>query len=891
MPPLLLARAALCAAALFASAAHAQAPPAATAAALRPRVEPHELWVLELRLGGRVLAEGVLAIDREGELLLPLGELAAAFDLAVEVDVDRARAEGWLIHPDRDFALDLAHRELLVEDAPINVAPAHIILWSEDIYVDARSLSAWWPVDLEVDRRTLRIEAISREALPVEQRFARDRLHDRLGLSRPDAPAGASEASEYRWWGVPALDVNLLARALRPPEGGGHDFESQYDMAAAGDLLRLHSEMLWTGVTGDYSRLRARAGRRDYEGHMGGPLHLREFTLGDVATPSLANLSQTRGGRGFQVSSFPLHYLNELGQLTLEGDLRPGCDVEVYRDDVLLDFQGSSSELRYRFEDLPTIPGLNVFRLVFHGPRGEARAEERRVWMDGGLAPPGETRFRVTANQHESDLLAFGGVEDDEELHGELRGIGEIEHGFGERLTLAFGAASLPLREGRQHYATAGARTQLWGSLLRADLLGSHEGGFGGGAAWQTRLGRTALGLSHHEFRDFLSERTRIRGGEDLLGRSEANLDGSAAVPALPLHYRVGLGASRLRGGDFDTDGLLRLSTWLSPVWLTHTLRAQIDRSEGTGQRTIDGDLLASFRRGALGRRGRLAYAANPADLQHVALLADWSPRVLTSTHLGVIHAFGERTSLFAAISRRVGALVLSASVAVDDDGLAQAGLGVSFGLTPDPYRGGLHAQQPGATRNGAVSARAFLDRNANGAYDPGDEPLPGIAFRARGNGGAQSGREGTALLTQLPVDQPVEVAIDAGTLDDPHWLAPRESERVVLRPGTPVPLDFPVVPVGEIDGWVSLVKPEGSEPVAGASLQLLDASGDIAASARSEIDGFYVLPEIAPGAYRLRVDPDQAKRAGWIAPLDREVVISGAGSIVSDADLELRLR
>jgi len=75
--------------------------PAVEAPGFRPRVDADHLWVLELRLGGRVLNNGVLAIERDGEILLPLDELASAFDLAIEVDAGMARAEGWLIHPER----------------------------------------------------------------------------------------------------------------------------------------------------------------------------------------------------------------------------------------------------------------------------------------------------------------------------------------------------------------------------------------------------------------------------------------------------------------------------------------------------------------------------------------------------------------------------------------------------------------------------------------------------------------------------------------------------------------------------------------------------------------------------------------------------------------------
>ncbi len=863
-----------------------EAPAEVPGSALRTPVDPEQLWPLELRLGGRVLDGGLLAIDEDGELLLPLGELAAAFELAVQVDPERARAEGWLIHPHRLFELDLEGRTLRTEGAERDLASSRIILWSHDIYVDARSLSAWWPVDLSIDRRQLRVEAVSRETLPVESRLAREQLHARLGLRREDAEGPTTE-SPYRWWSVPAVDLNVYSRTLRSGRSG-LDWQSGYDLAAAGDLLRLRSEMLWTGIAGEYSRLRMRAGRRDLDGEMAGPLHLREFTLGDVSTPSLPFVSQVRGGRGIQLSSFPLNYFSELGQLTLSGDLRPGWNVELYQNEVLLDFQGSSGDLRYAFEDVPTAPGLNVFRMVFHGPFGEMREEERRVWMDGGLAPAGETRFRVTFNQQDSDLLTFGDVGGDARLRGEPRAIGEVEHGFGEAFTLALGAATLPLVEGQHHYATLAARTELQGSLLRADLLGVSEGGFGLGVGWQTRVGRTSITLSHHEFREFLSERTRVWGGRRLLGRTEADVDGSVPLRRLPLYYRVGVGYSRQRNGRFETDADLRLSTWLRPVWLTHTLRSRVNRGDGVGTEYLDAELIASYRRGPFGVRGQFAYGAVPARFRSIAAVGDWTLDYLTAMRLGVTHSFGSRTTGLASFSRRVSVFVMSTNLEVDGRGVVQAGVGISVGITPDPYTGRARWQDPTATRTGAVNARVFLDQNANGRYDSGDEPLPGVGFRAPGGGTPRSDAVGTAFLNELPIDGRIRVGIDTGTIEDPHWLTPRESERIVLRPGAPIQLDFPVVPVGEIDGWVRVARANGSEPMHGISVQLVDASGEVLRSSRSQIDGFYIFQEIVPGRYRLRVDPDQVRRLGLVAPAEREVVISEGGVILADENFEL---
>jgi hypothetical protein len=345
---------------------------------------------------------------------------------------------------------------------------------------------------------------------------------------------------------------------------------------------------------------------------------------------------------------------------------------------------------------------------------------------------------------------------------------------------------------------------------------------------------------------------------------------------------------SRVAGGRLDTDGLLRLSTWLRPVWLTHALRAQLDRGNAFDQQRVEGELLGSYRSGPLGLRGRFAYTADPGDLTSVSLIGDWTPLPSTTTRLGLAHTFGDTTAATASLSRLVGPLVLSAYVQVDEDGLAQAGAGVSFGFTPDPYAGRPRPRGPGATRSGAVGARAFLDRNANGVLDPDEEPLPQVGFSARGAGNARTGDDGTALLDDLPIERRISIGLDPSTLEDPHWISPRDDERLVLRPGAPVKLEFPVVPVGEIDGFVRRRSGEQRSPLPGVSLQLVDMDGQVVQSTRSEIDGFFLFEQVVAGSYRLRVDAEQAARLALVPPPERAIEIDGAGDIESDVDLEL---
>ncbi|HBZ06156.1 MAG TPA: hypothetical protein DEP03_07130, partial [Massilia sp.] len=71
--------------------------------------------------------------------------------------------------------------------------------------------------------------------------------------------------------------------------------------------------------------------------------------------------------------------------------------------------------------------------------------------------------------------------------------------------------------------------------------------------------------------------------------------------------------------------------------------------------------------------------------------------------------------------------------------------------------------------------------------------------------------------------------------------------------------------------------------------LQLVDAVGKVAATIGSGADGYYVLTGVFPGAYRLRVDPEQLARLGLVEGAGQAVTIGPEGTILNGRDLEVR--
>jgi hypothetical protein len=123
-----------------------------------------------------------------------------------------------------------------------------------------------------------------------------------------------------------------------------------------------------------------------------------------------------------------------------------------------------------------------------------------------------------------------------------------------------------------------------------------------------------------------------------------------------------------------------------------------------------------------------------------------------------------------------------------------------------------------------------------------------------------------------------VAVRIDETSLSDP-MLVPRKAIQVVVpRPGVAAAVDIALVGGGDIEG--AIVK-SGGIGFEGLDLELVDASGKVAATARTDFDGFFLFERMPYGEYRVRLATASAQTAGLNAELNAKVVLSAAKSVV----------
>lgn len=850
-----------------------------------------ELLVLEMRLGKYVLSDGLIGYSHRGGVLLSIADVFYALEFAIDVDHVSGQATGWFYRENRLFSLDVARGEVVIEGKLSLFDPALVELHSDGIYVDAALLSKWFPVKIEIELSQLVLKVTSQEPLPLELRLEREKIRERLNRRGRVASDYPRANASYSFFDLPFIDasLNLINRS---PQTGGR--EARYNGLVSGDILFMNSVLFVAGIDEDsLTDVRLTLGRSDPFGNLLGPLRAQSFRIGDIFSPQIPLISNSRAGLGVEISNFPLARPSEFDRTTLQGELLRDWVVELYRNEVLLDFQDSRADGRYEFTDVPLLYGINILRLIFYGPQGQKREEVKSFRFGTGMVRPRQHNYRFGFSRQDQYLFRSEQFVVRPGLIGEERYTAEFERGLGQRLTIAVAGVSLPLVGGRRHFASLGLRTSILGTFSRLDVAKEIEGGTALQFATRFNLLGNNIFAEHGQFFDFTSERIRNES-DPVESLTRVRLDGAVTfwpLPRLPFSF-TGL-LERRESGRRKADLLNRLSMYFNRISITHTLRASITQGGTTPFfRRVNAFLLFSRQLKRFSLRAQLSYDPPPNhSFNFISFTADYkiprnfSGRMAVSRNLLI----GRWTNYSAGISRTFEAFLIGLEGRYLDKSNYSVQLAISFSLGLKPRSHRLHLSSRRMGNNGALSALVFLDKNFDGIYDLGDQPLEGVRIQHSGRTSKATDKKGIAYIPNLSSYRPTAITIDIGSLEDPFWIPVNKGVTIVPRPGKSISLEFPVIITGEVDGIVYLQRDSSVKAVSNVMLELVDSKNDTILRAKSAFDGFYLFTMVPPGSYVVRVSPEQIKRLNLKSPQDRSVVIEGDGTIVSGVDIILK--
>lgn len=809
-----------------------------------------DIRLVGLRLGGLKLADALPAYQRASGLCLVAADLFEALEAPVTVDETGAR--GWFLAPERTIEITPENGTARLGDETLALPQDSLSDSENGLCLSLDALSLILPIDFDYDAAALSVRASSRETLPLQARLEREALRSRLA---PPATGTALDQlvldTPYRWLSWPTADISVGIEA-----DAATGLSGQVGIDLTGDALLATAHLRTTLDASGETGLRLTMERVEDI-----PLGLRpgQVRFGDVSAPAQPLIARSMAGRGIVLTNRPAYTAEVFDTFDIRGPLPAGWEAELHAGGQLLDFVTEpDSQGEYVFPDVALQPGFNRFTVELFGPFGETDTREVSLFVGADMRPENEVHYALA-------LLETGRTVDGASIGpGRPVAAASASVGLSQAVSLRVdarkaldsadgaAAASLLASHGRSHgvlrLATSGDAPAIEAGLTRRLADGSVVRG------WYTEFGALVSDVTG-------------KGDGRLVRAGEAAIDTRLPVGGWGLPLRSELGFEQRADGGVRWSASARTgSAWRGVRW-THTARLAGSRSaDGRRSGELGGELGLSRSVGAVRLRGDLSYDALPALRIRAARLA--AQRRLGGFGYGEValarDMMSGETSLSASLSRQFDRFALSAGAEADNTGGVTLGLRLSASIFHDRAAGGYRLAPPGLSRTGAIRLSLFDDLDGDHVRGDADRAIPGGRVIL---GGALRAEEtdaaGLMLLGSVEPHRPVELELQAASLDDPFLRAVEPTLRARVRPGQVLDVAMPVTLGGEADLTVSLERDGRRIPLAGVRVEAVDAAGRVVAEASSAYDGYTYLSDLPMGTLSLRIDAAALRRAG----------------------------
>lgn len=562
--------------------------------------------------------------------------------------------------------------------------------------------------------------------------------------------------------------------------------------------------------------------------------------------------------RGASISNTPLVPRRVLDIFAIEGITTPDSEIELLIGGQLVDFTRADEVGYYRFST-PITYGTVRIGLRIYTPQGEVIYEDRQLQIPFTFVPRGLLNYNVQTGYQELDRDSLGT---------KLVSHGDVAYGLSNNITLRAGAS--------RGLDKTGTAIQPYGSLnlrLFDQYLVNLE-------ALPEQYVRTSASV-------FYTNNTTINAQHtSYIGESSLNTGGEQAVTNLNLFIPVTVfkRASGIRFGIehtqfFDGTSLnyqADVNTRIRQIVTRLNYREELlNRSDSivAPKRLLTAAFTYTIPRNPgipVFVRGLFFRAQVRHDMQKFDATAFGSFQFSQTVFKRGRLTFGyDRDILNKNNQFQVGFLYdFNAVRTASQYNVRQAGRRVEASFT-QTFSGSLGAD----LRNGSivptnrdqvgrsgVTVRMFIDDNANGAYDKGEEIVPAKAVRLDRSASMLIGSDGMLRITQLQSYWTYHLTVDVAALPDPNLAPSLTKFSFVADPNRFKQIDIPLYRTGTIDGTVFRERKSGLvEPQPGLRLYLQRKGDDEPmAPIRTFSDGGFYAIGLLPGLYTLLVDSGQ---------------------------------
>ena len=809
------------------------------------------------RVGGGEI-DAVIMGDK---LYLPVTDLFDFLKIRNVPDPELKSVSGFFIDQQATYSISRIDRKIIYQGKTYDLEPEDIIHTENNLYLLSSYFGKVFGLDCIFDFRSLSVVVDSKLELPLIREMRQDEMRKNLkrlkGETKADSTIGRTHPgfkfgmadwsinSSQEIRGESSAQMNLALGAM--VAGGEATTSIYYNTNSAFNWK--YQQYLWRYVNNDFAPL-------------------RQISAGKIATNSISSLFNPV--IGVQLTNTPTTYRRSFGTYTLADHTDPGWIVELYVNNVLVDYVKADASGFFTFE-VPLVYGNSIVNLKFIGPWGEEKTREQNINIPFTFLPVKTFEYTVNAGiVQDTSNSKFSRV--------------SLNYGLFRRMTIGGGIEYLSSVSSGPAMPYVNASMSITNNLL---LSSEYTYGVRSKSTLTYRLPSSMQ--FNIDYTWYNKNQTAIRYNY----REERK-----ATFSLPLHIgkfstyqrfsynQIVLPTSKYTTGEWLFSGsVLNINTNLTTYALFIT----------QSNPNLYSNLSLSFRLPAgIVCMPQVQYGYTQSKLMTARI--ELQKHLFTKAYLNVSFEHNNASNInMAQLQFRY------------DFSFAQAGLSFTRAnkkTTLSQYARGslindrktryLHADNRNNVGKGGIAIIVFIDLNSNGRHDAGEPKINGLNLHANGGRVEKSDRDSTIRILGLEPYTSCFIELDPNSFDNVAWKLPVKTLSVAVDPDIIKSIEIPVSVVGEATGNVFLIKDGEKTGQSRIIVDFYSKNSKLVGKTLTEENGYFTYLGLTQGNYSVRIDTNQLHKLGMVSDpaLIQFTVNQGSeGEVVNNLDFTLKMK
>lgn len=801
------------------------------------------------------------ALIKKEELYLPVIDL---FDFLKIRNVPSSALEeisGFFPNPDAKYLIDRLKNQITYQDKVFDLGEGELIRTESNLYLRSLYFGKIFGLECKFNFRALTVNITSKLELPLIREMKQEEMRRNIARLKGEIKADTVVGRTYPlfrfgmadWAAVSSQEINgksdiRLNLALGSMLAGGETTAYLYYNSTEKFSEKLQY-YLWRYVNNDFAPL-------------------RQILAGKIQTNSISSIYNPV--IGVQLTNTPSTYRRSFGTYTLSDKTEPGWIVELYVNNVLVDYVKADASGFFTFQ-IPLVYGNSNVKLKFFGPWGEERTREQNIIIPYNFLPEKTLEYTLSAGIVEDTLKSrFSRA--------------SINYGATRNFTVGGGAEYLSSVSSRPFMPYLNASVRITNNLL---LSGEYALGVRARGTLSFRLpSNLQLDLNYTWY-----EKDQKAIFYNYREERKAALSMPFKIGKLNAFQRFSINQI-----------ILPSSKYTAAEWLISSSVFGVNTN------------LTTY--------GLFIGNVKPYFYSNLALSLRLPAGFILMPQIQYGYTENKLFSAKARLEKQVfkqGFFNLSYEQNFQNDlTLAEAGLRYDFSFAQAGAairrfnsKTSFHEYARGSIINdrktrylgsdnrpnvgrGGITILPFLDLNSNGKKDPGEPKAYGLNVHTNGGRIEKIDRDTTLRIFGLEPYTSCFIELDPNSFENLSWRLNKLTYNIAVDPNILKLVEIPVNIAGEANGSVYLETDGEKRGLDRVVVSFYDWNHNPVGKTLTEDNGYYSYFGLISGRYNVRIDTAQLRKLGMTSkPEIQEFSIKAGidGDLVSGLDFILMLK